>query len=554
MIKALFSLLALTTFSLYANTLQLQWKVANLDFDSTINNIFQNKNCNISAQYFVGCIAAANQAFRFANPGQQILVEYNLSSLRRNEFNIKFLNHLDHEEFNEVKKKYFEYLKINAPNILKDYSNILLFDKTEILKVLKAPIVNNDNRSYIAAQIMNAFLAVAIDPHTYLVPKVRLKEFEQESIPQIGLGIQFVKTKLGTKHVLVISDIIPNSPAEKIGLEKGNIIYAINGKTGARIVEGLKDNQLNILLRNNENKIKKISVTKTNYETPVVSSKLVNGLGYLKIANFTADNLCKNVLDHGEKLLLMGAQGLVIDLRDNLGGKVEEAKCIMSLFLDGHSRIWGERKLESNTINYHIKSISNGQFSDISTVVLINENSASASEAMAMYLQGYEKAIIVGERSFGKGSMQSITPSRFNNKVAMGKTIALYYGPQGVSPQLRGVEPEIPASMNIENNEPIKFNREAERYLYPILDPSLVLPITANRVSEISEVRKCVASKNLINTYKKLPSHLRAVYDNQLEVGFATLGCAIDYINMTSYRGIKINSYFRQKEQPDSKN
>jgi hypothetical protein len=209
-----------------------------------------------------------------------------------------------------------------------------------------------------------------------------------------------------------------------------------------------------------------------------------------------------------------------------------------------------EKILGDNTLDYdsirRYKKRSGVQ--DYHSVVLINGYSASASEALSMYLQDYEKAFIVGERSFGKGSVQSV--GEFPNKdygedsrgIVRAQTQFLYYGPKGISPQLRGVTPDIVAYPKMDQREATEFMRETDLYAFPIPDREVNVDelVRPTRIRQVDIVKNCLHDSSRIKSdYNKLSKTNKSLFDNQLETGIETITCANKEVKVT--RKITLN-------------
>lgn len=221
-----------------------------------------------------------------------------------------------------------------------------------------------------------------------------------------------------------------------------------------------------------------------------VESKVINAgygsVGYVKVGSFMEQGLCTQFKNHLDSFYQNKIQGLVIDLRFNGGGLVSEAMCMMGLFLDKGSLVWVNKDLKKDNLTA-IKNPSDGNYDRVHTTVLINGGSASASEATSMYFKANRKAY-VGERSFGKGTMQSIKPFDSSKKIIKGETIAKYYGPHFVSPQIQGVMPEFVVNPDITQTGPTPFSREEDLYSNAIKNQKTQVPVMPDRVEEIKKI------------------------------------------------------------------
>jgi carboxyl-terminal processing protease len=287
-----------------------------------------------------------------------------------------------------------------------------------------------------------------LDPHTSYMPPEAFKEFESETSGEFGgLGIEISIAN----NVLTIISPIEDTPAWKAGIKPGDKIVAINGEStkGFSLVDasnslkgkdGVKvtlsivregsDKPLDIVITRGRVKIKSVKTT-----------KLDDGFIYIKITSFienTGADLEKVLTDFKSKNN-GNIEGVLIDLRRNPGGLLEQAIRVSDLFIkEGVIVSTIGRDPKNKEISYATKK---APFGDVPIVVLMNEYSASASEIVAGALQDNKRAVIVGERSFGKGSVQSAI--KLGDGSGLKLTVARYYTPSGISIQSEGIKPDI---------------------------------------------------------------------------------------------------------------
>ncbi|MGZ3690607.1 MAG: S41 family peptidase [Pseudobdellovibrio sp.] len=287
-----------------------------------------------------------------------------------------------------------------------------------------------------------------LDPHTSYMPPDVYKDFESETAGEFGgLGIE-ISIQNG---VLTIISPIEDTPAWKAGIKPGDKVVAIDnqstkgfslveassalkGKNGEKIVlsvvrDGV-DKPIDIPIIRGKVKIKSVK-----------SAELDDGYLYVKLTSFienTGPDLEKALVDYKKKQNGK-IEGILIDLRRNPGGLLEQAIKVSDLFIkEGVIVSTIGRDPKNKEVNYASKK---APFADVPIVVLINEYSASASEIVAGALQDNKRAVIVGERSFGKGSVQSAI--KLSDGSALKLTVARYYTPSGVSIQSEGIKPDI---------------------------------------------------------------------------------------------------------------
>ena len=286
-----------------------------------------------------------------------------------------------------------------------------------------------------------------LDPHTNFLPPDIYKNFKIESSGEFGgLGIEITVQK----GILTIIAPIEDTPAWKAGLKPGDKIIAINDEStkGFNLIEAAQR------LKGKQGDIVKLSIFRKGFNQPktfsikigkikVKSVKYTNlddGYAYIKITKFngsTTKNVKKTLKDHIKKHKQV--KGLIVDVRQNPGGLLNQAIELSDLFVpEGILVSTRHRQKEKKNVWYATK---NGTYEDFPIVVLINEYSASASEIFAGALKDNKRALIVGEKSFGKGSVQSIIT--MTDGSAFKFTVARYYTPSGDSIQAKGITPDI---------------------------------------------------------------------------------------------------------------
>jgi carboxyl-terminal processing protease len=250
--------------------------------------------------------------------------------------------------------------------------------------------------------------------------------------------------------VKVISPI-DDTPAYKAGLEAGDLIIRLDDKTvkGMTLNEAVKvmrgkpgtDIELTVVREGNDKPLKFV-VTRDIIKVKSVKNRLLDpGYGYIRISNFqsrTAPQLLEAINDLKEENQA-SLKGLVLDLRNNPGGVLNAAAEVSDLFIDKGKLVYTEGRIDNSHYEYNAKP---GDILDgAPVVVLINGGSASASEIVAGALQDHKRAVVMGSKSFGKGSVQTIQELRSGGAVKI--TTARYFTPNGRSIQGAGITPDI---------------------------------------------------------------------------------------------------------------
>ncbi len=323
------------------------------------------------------------------------------------------------------------------------YEKIDLFG--EVLEKINKEYVEEIDQSKSMDSAINGLLQ-SLDPYSsYMSPK-NLKEMKTETSGEFGgLGIE-VTMEAGV--VKVISPI-DDTPASKAGIKAGDYIVKINGtqvqgKTLTEAVDlmrGPVGSGIDLTVRRRgEKKALTFNIIREIIEIQSVKSDLLNNnIGYIRLTSFN-DNSSQQIREKVEKFNKnKNVNSFILDLRNNPGGLLTQAIKISDFFLENGEIVSTKSRQKSENRKWFAKK---GDITDGKTIlVLINYGSASASEIVAGALKDHKRAIILGENSFGKGSVQSIIPLR--NKGAIRLTVAKYYLPSGKSISEIGVRPDI---------------------------------------------------------------------------------------------------------------
>ena len=286
----------------------------------------------------------------------------------------------------------------------------------------------------------------SLDPHsTYLQPDA-FSDLQEHTTGEFGgLGIE-ISQQDGL--ILVVSPI-DDTPAERAGILPGDLIVTLDGKSvmGMSVSEAVETMrgtpgstiQLEVR-RQDESELLDFELERAVIKVASVRGDMLsNGIGYLRITQFqshTGEELVKKLKQWQDQDEL---NGLVLDLRNNPGGVLGAAVDVSNAFLEEGLIVYTEGRATDSELRYHATPETSG--GDLPMVVLINGGSASASEIVAGALQDHHRAIILGTRSFGKGSVQSVLPLANNKAVKL--TTARYFTPKGRSIQAQGIEPDI---------------------------------------------------------------------------------------------------------------
>ena len=360
----------------------------------------------------------------------------------------------------------FIFTVLNLNSAISDetdiYKKIDLFG--EVLEKINEEYVEDINQSESMDSAINGLLQ-SLDPYSAYLSPDNFEEMQTETSGEFGgLGIE-VSMEAGVVKVITPLD---DTPASRAGLKAGDYIVKINdvqvqGKTLSEAVEimrGPVGSDIEITVRRRGvKKALQFTLTREIIEIQSVKSDLLdNNIGYLRLTSFnenSAQQIKKriNELDKDKK-----TKAFILDLRNNPGGLLSQAIKITDYFLDNGEIVSTKSRKASENRKWFARD---GDLTDGKPlVVLINYGSASASEIVAGALKDHKRAIILGENSYGKGSVQSIIPLR--NDGAIRLTIAKYYLPSGTSISEVGVTPDIEIS---EDGDEFKIKTETDNQL-----------------------------------------------------------------------------------------
>jgi carboxyl-terminal processing protease len=342
------------------------------------------------------------------------------------------------------------------------YKKIDLFG--EVLEKINEEYVDTVDQSKSMDAAINGLLQ-SLDPYSAYMTPESLEGMQTETSGKFGgLGIE-VGMESGV--VKVISPI-DNTPASEAGLKAGDYIVKIDGvqvqgkslTDAVDLMRGLVGTSIEITVRRRGVKKALIfNITREIIQVQSVKSKLINNdIGYIRLTSFN-ENSSKQIKENVKKLDKdKNLKGFILDLRNNPGGLLSQAIKISDFFLENGEIVSTKSRKVSENRKWFAKKgdITGGKV----LIVLINYGSASASEIVAGALKDHKRAIILGENSYGKGSVQSIIPLK--NRGAIRLTIAKYYLPSGKSISEVGVTPDIEV---IETSENFKFNSETDNQL-----------------------------------------------------------------------------------------
>lgn len=287
-----------------------------------------------------------------------------------------------------------------------------------------------------------------LDPHSAYLDADAFKDLQEGTTGEFGgLGIEVGSEDGFIKVIAPIDD----TPAQRAGVKSGDLIIRIDDKSvkdltldeSVKLMRGKPGTEIELTItRKTEDKPLKIKIVRDVIKVASVKHKVLeNNIGYIRISQFqarTTQDLLK-AISKIKKKIKTDIPALIIDLRSNPGGILNAAVSVSDAFLEDGLIVYTKGANEDSKMDF--KAAPDDVLDGAPIVVLVDEGSASASEIVAGALQDHKRAVIMGRKTFGKGSVQTIVP--ITEKIAIKLTTARYYTPSGRSIQAEGVKPDI---------------------------------------------------------------------------------------------------------------
>ena|GEM_PF-1755942 len=439
--------------------------------------------CSADAIHFVGCVEALNSMGwnlaepRILIPGKDLpvlkgkvrkvlsepgngMVVRSLDPKARAQFRVTVSDAISQKKLNEV--SVFEQILISSMlESVKSNPSVLDFDFRPLFREWIRDALNDENmkaagEAALLAELYRADFKVTDDPHKELFATAAMKAMiESDSVEFSGVGIETVWLKRG----IFISRVFEDSPAAASGILPGDELVTVDGERVDSMVDSGVEPGLSFKIRGPEGSEVKFGMRrgKARFDVTVTRGKIKSGnvtyslldwnnrsYGYIRIQSFMSRETATETAKALISLRAAGAEKILLDLRNNGGGSLEEAVLVASLFLNSREVVHVEN------LATHEESPLSGYYSHqdekAPLVVLVNFLSASASEVVAGALQEYGRAWVVGDRTFGKGIVQNVDffhPERYGESILLKQTTHIYRYPSGRTPHLSGVIPDF---------------------------------------------------------------------------------------------------------------
>ena len=323
-------------------------------------------------------------------------------------------------------------------------------DLSSVQKTYQELIANYDGKLDTQKLIYGAnrgLVEAAGDPHTAYMDPDETKEFDKSLSGQIGGGIG-AEIGLRNNKPTIIKPL-ENSPAQKAGIKAGEVIVKVNDESSSdwsvdKVVGKIRGEigtSVKLTLLSGD-QTREVSVVRQNIVSPAVESEIDGEIGILKVNRFGDDTVSLS-RKYASEFVEKGVKKVILDLRNNPGGTVGAAQGLLGIWLDNQIAMTERRGSE---IVKTLRTTGTPILGNMKTVVLINGNSASASEITAGALREYGKATLVGQKSYGKGSVQIVLglPGGSQMKV----TEARWYTPKGKNIDKTGIEPDVKVDLS----------------------------------------------------------------------------------------------------------
>ncbi|HMK49239.1 MAG TPA: S41 family peptidase [Thermodesulfovibrionales bacterium] len=402
--------------------------------------------------------------------------------------------------------------KISSVDAEEGYEELKVF--TEALSLIRKNYVEDVKPKDLIYGAIKGMLS-SLDPHSAFMTPDQYKEMQVDTKGEFGgLGIQ-----IGSKDgMLTVIAPLEDTPAYKAGIKAGDKIIKINGEftkdmglhDAVSKMRGVPGTAVKItIMREGWKDTKEFTITREIIKIKSVKYKLLDdGIGYVKITQFQ-EQTSSDLSAAMDNLTRQKVSALILDLRNNPGGLLNSAVDVSSQFLPSGKLVVFIKDRKGDKIEY--KSNRHKTEFELPMIVIVNQGSASASEIVAGALKDWNKAVLVGTQTFGKGSVQSVVP--LGDGSALRLTTARYYTPKGTSIQSTGITPDIMVKPELKDGEktrPVIREKDLEKHLKneesedKSLDSDEMIPIEIDEKDDL-QLQKAIDLLKTWRVFKELP-------------------------------------------------
>jgi len=337
----------------------------------------------------------------------------------------------------------------------------------QTIDIVSRGAISSKTKSELIVAAINGILASLEDKYAEYFTKEEYGQIMESYQGMMSGGIGVIVTMNAYEEVEVVK-VISNSPSSGLDIKQGDIIKKVNGEdvsglTLEEVVSKIKgeiDTQVVIVFfRPSEHKELEHKIIRGTFTVPNFTSELLEGdIAYIQYYDFQ-ENGAQELEVEINALKEQGAKGIILDLRNNLGGVLDDAVYLCDLFLDEGLivRVKGKTDGKDSVVDYKAEK---GKFTDMPMIVMINGYSASASELCAGALKDNGRAVLLGEKSYGKGTVQNLQILVDGSGIKF--TTAKYYLPSGITIDGTGIKPDIEVILTPEDTEDVQKNRAVE--------------------------------------------------------------------------------------------
>lgn len=520
------------------------WKGTGLDFDLLERRV-NTQSCRETAERFLACIAAVQSLLDTSPRALQLLhVDWVAEPGYEHRWMQRFGKLGVVETVREERSNILDEIRAMRKRILawqagyRD-NGMPEADFTRLIEWARTTLVRPGQEEHYTAAAINGYLSIK-DAHAQILPASlpadagapraagAVRDDNAHSYTGIGASLQALAGNI------IVTGIVPGSPASAAGIEASDALLAVDGQPVAStsvpevvaLLRGIAGTEVSLRLqrrdRTYEAQLRRAPVEIRNVASSVRKDRY-RSWGHLRIAAFNSERTCADSHRELRALITSGVDGLLLDLRDNMGGLVDQAVCVADLFLEPGLLILdirGTRHEEPSRPLYSRRPA----MTEVPIVTLVNAATGSASEALVGALRDHGRSVIIGNRTFGKGTIQTLRPWNDSGTVMLYFTAARMYTPGGRTAQLVGLEPDL--RVTAKPDEPHSGGTILrEQDLFPTALPSPPAQPEPRRYWDLAAIEACLDSDGLAERRRPQPSAVESIRDYPRDVGYDLLHC-----------------------------